>query len=424
MPRVSSLRQIFPPPSYTADKQTEASIERQSKNFALFVNVHQNGLFMSKSDKQRLLVALSGGVDSSVSAALLQDQGHEVEGVYVRTWEHEDDLLGDCPGAKDLADAESVADALGIPFQVVNFIDFYQREVVLPMVNGYENGITPNPDVLCNRSMKFGALLEHAKDKGFDGLATGHYCIRQEKVEGCPELWEGSDKNKDQTYFLARISREQLSGARFPLGEIKKPMVREMARELNLPVADKKDSQGICFLGKVKVPEFLSTFIDDKPGDIVTTKGEVVGHHQGLHRYTLGQRKGIGVPSNTDHENFVVTGKDEVLNQLIVAFDSLEEPTLWGMRYEIENLSFLLDEPLSGELQLLGKARYRDPSVGLSFRSLGEGRAEVVFDEPQRAIAPGQVLALYDGKRLLGGGTYGLSTLGRADLSVPPTLSA
>ncbi len=379
---------------------------------------------MSKTDKERLLVALSGGVDSSVSAALLKDQGHEIEGVYVRTWEHEEDLLGDCPGAKDLADAEAVAEALGIPFRVVNFVDFYHREVVLPMVSGYEQGITPNPDVLCNRSMKFGALLEFARENDFDGLATGHYCIRKNSPEGKPELWEGRDKNKDQSYFLARITRDQLSGARFPLGEIEKPKVREIARELDLPVAEKKDSQGICFLGKVKVPEFLSNFIEDKPGEIVTTEGKTVGRHQGLHRYTLGQRRGIGVPSNTDNENFVVTGKDESTNSLIVAFESRDEATLWGTRYEIENLSFLLDEPLTEEVELLGKARYRDPSVSLSFRSLGSDRAEILFDQPQRALTPGQVLALYDGERLLGGGTYVLSAFGRADQSVPATVSA
>ena len=379
---------------------------------------------MSKTDKERILVALSGGVDSSVSAALLKDQGHEIEGVYVRTWEHEEDLLGDCPGAKDLADAEAVAQALGIPFRVVNFVDFYHREVVMPMVSGYEEGITPNPDVLCNRSMKFGALLEFARENDFDGLATGHYCIRKNSPEAKSELWEGRDKNKDQSYFLARITREQLSGARFPLGEIEKPRVREIARELNLSVAEKKDSQGICFLGKVKVPEFLSNFIDDKPGEIVTTEGKTVGRHQGLHRYTLGQRRGIGVPSNADNENFVVTGKDESTNSLIVAFESRDESTLWGTRYQIENLSFLLDEPLTGEVELQGKARYRDPSVPLSFRSLGSARAEILFDQPQRALTPGQVLALYDGERLLGGGTYVLSAFGRADLSAQATISA
>ena len=168
----------------------------------------------------------------------------------MRTWEHEDDLLGDCPGAKDLADAQKVCEQLKIPFRVVNFVDFYQREVVNPMIDGYANGITPNPDILCNRRMKFGTLLEYAQNEGFDALATGHYCIRKVGRNGLAELWEGRDKNKDQSYFLARLSVEQLQFARFPLGESVKPDVRKMAFELGLSVAEKKDSQGICFWEK------------------------------------------------------------------------------------------------------------------------------------------------------------------------------
>ena len=195
---------------------------------------------------EKVLVALSGGVDSAVSAALLIENGYDVSGVYVRTWEYEDDLLGDCPGAQDLKDAKLVARTLGISFSVVNFIDFYQQNVVMPMVQGYKAGITPNPDILCNRVMKFGALLEYADENGYDCLATGHYCL--EKTSGTKaELWEGADKNKDQSYFLAKISQEQLEKARFPLGEIEKQEVRNLARRYNLPVADKKDSQGICF---------------------------------------------------------------------------------------------------------------------------------------------------------------------------------
>ena len=281
------------------------------------------------------------------------------------------------------------------------------------MVNGYADGITPNPDVLCNRSMKFGALLEHALEKGFDGLATGHYCIRKSSVSKKPNF--GGTRQEQGSIVFSRPHHAATTCRSFARRD-RKTEVREIARELNLPVADKKDSQGICFLGKVKVPEFLSHFIDDKPGEIITTGGEVVGRHQGLHRYTLGQRRGIGVPSNTDHQNFVVTGKEESSNRLIVAFESKEEPTLWGRRYEIENLSCLLDDALLGERELLGKTRYRDPSVPLSFRSIEGGRAEIVFGEPQRALAPGQVLALYDGERLLGGGTYALSSFGRADL--------
>jgi tRNA-specific 2-thiouridylase len=373
---------------------------------------------MNDSSDNPILVALSGGVDSAVSALLLKEQGYTISGVYVRTWEHEDDLLGDCPGARDLKDARSVAELIGIPFSVVNFIDFYQNEVVLPMVRGYENGITPNPDILCNRAMKFGALLEYAEENGFSSLATGHYCRRVKNSNSTAELWEGIDKNKDQSYFLARLTRNQLERARFPLGEITKPKVREIAKKYELPVAEKKDSQGICFLGKVKIGEFLSNFLDDQPGEIVTTEGRVVGEHKGLHRYTLGQRRGIGVPSNTDNENFVVTGKNESENKLIVAFDRENEPTLWGCKYEIESLSFLTENHPTQPVQLLGKPRYRDASVPLLYRPINSTKAEITFERPQRALTPGQVLALYDGERLIGGGTYCLSSLGRADQSI------
>ena len=301
---------------------------------------------------------------------------------------------------------------------------FYQNEVVMPMVNGYEQGITPNPDILCNRTMKFGALLDYAEEMGFSALATGHYCKRK-KSSGTPaELWEGEDKNKDQSYFLARITNEQLEKARFPLGEIEKLKVREIARELGLPVAEKKDSQGICFLGKVKIGDFLSNFLEDNPGEILTTDGRVVGEHKGLHRYTLGQRRGIGVPSNTDNENYVVTGKNETENQLIVAFESRNEATLWGTHYKVESLSFLTKHPPLEPVHILGKARYRDPSVSLLFRPLGNSRAEIVFDQPQRALTPGQVLALYEGERLIGGGTYCLSSMGRADQGLNIEVSA
>ncbi|MAL86543.1 MAG: tRNA 2-thiouridine(34) synthase MnmA [Opitutae bacterium] len=366
---------------------------------------------------EKVLVALSGGVDSAVSAALLIENGYDVSGVYVRTWEYEDDLLGDCPGAQDLKDAKLVARTLGISFSVVNFIDFYQQNVVMPMVQGYKAGITPNPDILCNRVMKFGALLEYADENGYDCLATGHYCLRKKTSGTKAELWEGSDKNKDQSYFLAKISQEQLEKARFPLGEIEKKEVRNLARRYNLPVADKKDSQGICFLGKVKISDFLSNFLEDQPGDIVTSEGHLVGRHSGLHKFTLGQRRGIGVPSNQDYENFVVTGKNQKENQLIVAFESPNEPTLWGYQYEVDSLSFLSELPMNETREILGKARYRDPSVQIQFKRLKSDTAEVIFEKSQRALTPGQVLAFYEGERLLGGGTYSPSALGRADQS-------
>ena len=230
---------------------------------------------------------------------------------------------------------------LGIPFEVVNFIDFYHENVVQPMIEGYRSGITPNPDVACNRRMKFGALLDHARERDFEALATGHYCRRFVSPDGIPQLWEGKDKNKDQSYFLARILPEQLAMARFPLGALDKVTVRGIAKRLDLPVAEKKDSQGICFLGKVKVAEFLEGFVKDAPGEIVTVNGRVLGTHRGLHRYTLGQRKGIGVPSNADNENFVVVGKGLEQNRLIVAFEGPDTPGLWGRRFVVNELSYV-----------------------------------------------------------------------------------
>ena len=207
---------------------------------------------ISDDGKERILVALSGGVDSAVSAALLKEYGHDVTGVYVKTWEHENDILGECPGAIDLRDARAVCEKLQIKFLVVNFVDFYRKEVVAPMVQGYKLGITPNPDVICNRVMKFGALLEYAEQNGFSAIATGHYCKRIKTRNSRAQLWEGNDKNKDQSYFLAKINQDQLEKARFPLGEIEKSKVRELAKKMGLSVAEKKDSQGICFWVKSK----------------------------------------------------------------------------------------------------------------------------------------------------------------------------
>ena len=357
-----------------------------------------------EGDSQKVLVGLSGGVDSSVAALLLQRQGYEVSGVYIRSWMQEDFPWGDCPSAQDVEDAGKAADAMGIPFEVVNLIDEYREKVVEYMVQGYSRGQTPNPDVMCNREIKFGVFLDYALRVGFDRVATGHYCRRVDE-DGEVQLWEGADKNKDQSYFLALVRGGRLDRVLFPLGGMTKAEVRKEAEKDGLPNAARKDSQGICFLGKVKINEFLREFIPDCPGEIVDAKGAKLGRHLGLHRYTIGQRKGIGVPSNSDDEHYVVVGKRTLRNQLVVAFESAQAHGLYERRFLVKDLSFLGD-PILEERQLLAKPRYRDPSQTILFKPLDNGTAEIVFHEPQRALASGQMVALYEGEKLLGGGFY------------------
>lgn len=354
---------------------------------------------------KKVLVAMSGGVDSSVAALLLKEQGYEVAGAYMKTWMNEEEVFGDCPWLQDIEDARAAAETIGIDFEVVNFIGDYRERVVHYMVEGYRRGVTPNPDVMCNREMKFGVFLDYAREKGFEGVATGHYCRKRENANGSCDLVEGADKNKDQSYFLAMVRQEQLQRAFFPIGELPKPEVRRIARAHGLPNADKKDSQGICFLGKVRIADFLGNYIPDSPGDVVNPAGKVLGKHQGLHRFTLGQRKGIGIPSNTDNEAYVVVGKDLEKNRLIVAFDKAESPGLYTEKVRLHHLSFL-NRKITGAQKLLSKPRFRDPSTPVKFVPTGEKEAEVHFNEAQRALAPGQVCALYDNEVLLGGGIY------------------
>jgi tRNA-uridine 2-sulfurtransferase len=381
--------------------------------------------------RERILVAMSGGVDSSVAALLLKQQGHDIVGAYMKNWINEDNVAGDCPWMQDIEDARAVADRLGIDFRVVNLMRDYRRLVVDYLLDGYQRGQTPNPDVMCNREMKFGVFADYARREGFAAVATGHYARRVEVApassrhsagagkDACAtySLLEGADKNKDQSYFLALLSQAQLRDARFPIGDLQKPELRRLAAEAGLPTAGKKDSQGICFIGEVKMADFLKAYVPEQPGPIVrVTDGTVIGEHHGLHYYTIGQRRGIRIPSNTDHEAYVVTGKRAADQALLVAFDGPEAPGLWTRECRVHSLSFT-GEPVTAPCRLEARVRYRDPRVPIEFIPEVERvdpnalpvlpvSAGIKFDAPQRALASGQVLALYDGERLLGGGVF------------------
>jgi len=356
--------------------------------------------------RSRILVALSGGVDSSVAALLLQREGYEVVGAYMKNWINEDQVIGHCPWEQDITDARAVCDRLGIEFRVVNLMRDYRERVVAYLLDGYARGLTPNPDIMCNREMKFGVFRAWARDQGFAAVATGHYARRRERPDGRWSLLEGADKNKDQSYFLALLGQDQLRDARFPIGHLPKPELRALAREAGLPTADKKDSQGICFIGEVRMADFLSAYVPDAPGPIVHAgDGRELGWHRGLHFYTIGQRRGIGVPSNTDHEAYVVVGKRAADRALLVAFDHPEAPGLFQSEVRVHALSWI-GEPLTTARRLEGRVRYRDPRVPLEFLPANDGTALIRFDTPQRGLAPGQVLALHEGEELLGGGVY------------------
>ena len=291
------------------------------------------------AQSERILVALSGGVDSAVAALRLKESGADVACAYMKNWINEDNVIGDCPWEQDITDASAVAAHLGLPFQVVNLMQDYRDKVVAYLLDGYQRGLTPNPDVMCNRDIKFGVFRAWARDHGFTAVATGHYAQRGTHPTDGYTLLEGADGNKDQTYFLAMLDQAQLADARFPIGDLPKPEVRRLAAAAGLPNAAKKDSQGICFIGQVKMQDFLREYVPDAPGPIVrATDGTVLGEHHGLHYFTLGQRKGIGVPSNTDGQAYVVVGKRAEDRALLVAFDGPAAPGLFTTEVRVHGL--------------------------------------------------------------------------------------
>ncbi|NEQ69078.1 MAG: tRNA 2-thiouridine(34) synthase MnmA, partial [Symploca sp. SIO2D2] len=273
------------------------------------------------------------------------------------------------------------------------------------LLEGYQSGATPNPDVMCNREIKFGAFLDYAIDQGFDSVATGHYA-RLDPTAATPSILEGADPNKDQSYFLALMKPKQIAHAVFPVGHLLKPDLRKRALEAGLPNASKKDSQGICFIGNIKMADFLREYVPDRPGPILRAEDDkMLGEHRGLHYFTIGQRKGIGVPSNTDNKNYVVVGKDKDRNALLISFEGRNAPKLYSDSCEISNIS-LQGDPLPERCRIECKVRYRDPRVPIEYQQTGDGKASIKFEDSQRALAIGQIMALYDGPKLLGGGVY------------------
>lgn len=355
------------------------------------------------SKREKIIVGMSGGVDSSVTALLLQRQGYQVEGLFMKNWE-EDDTREYCSATVDLADAQAVADRLGIKLHTINFSGEYWDNVFEYFLAEYRAGRTPNPDVLCNREIKFKAFLDYALHLGADAIATGHYAAIAER-NGQLQLIRAVDENKDQTYFLYMLGQAQLARSRFPLGELDKQAVRKIAEEAALPNHKKKDSTGICFIGERKFRDFLSRFLPANPGPMVTPEGEQVGEHHGLMYYTLGQRKGLGIGgrSDADAEPWFVIGKELAENRLIVA-QGHDHPLLLKQGLIASQLHWVAGEPPPLPLDCEARFRHRQPLQTCTLSAGQTGQLQVLFTNQQRAITPGQSVVFYQGQVCLGGG--------------------
>lgn len=382
------------------------------------------------AQKQRVVVGLSGGVDSAVSAWLLKQQGYEVIGIFMKNWEDDDDSEY-CSSRQDFLDAASVADVIGIDMEHVNFAAEYKDRVFAEFLREYQAGRTPNPDILCNAEIKFKAFLDHAMRLGADKIATGHYCrVRLNESTGKHELLKGLDPLKDQSYFLHRLNQNQLRNTLFPVGELPKTEVRRIAAEIGLPNAKKKDSTGICFIGERPFREFLNRYIQKEPGPIRDDQGRVVGQHVGLSFYTLGQRQGLGIggvktqgaqKGGGEHAPWFVARKDVAHNTLWVV-QGHDHPWLQSPQLQALDASWV-----AGSAPALGsygaKTRYRQADAACVLAPNGEGAFALAFNEPQWAVTPGQSAVLYDGEVCLGGGVIHAATATEAPLPEVPTLA-
>ncbi len=364
---------------------------------------------MNQNASTRVIVGMSGGVDSSVSALLLMQQGYHVEGLFMKNWD-EDDGTEYCTAKEDLADAQAVSDKLGIKLHVANFAAEYWDNVFEHFLAEYQAGRTPNPDILCNREIKFKAFLQYAQTLGANYIATGHYVQRRGDDENA-QLVKGLDGNKDQSYFLHAVGAKEIGMTLFPVGELEKPEVRAIAEQHGLATAAKKDSTGICFIGERRFKDFLQQYLPAQPGDIVTEDGKVIGQHQGLMYHTIGQRQGLGIGGMSEFGDspWYVADKDLDNNQLLVV-QGKQHPLLFKPVLTCQQVMWIDGkgpDMSAAPVKLQAKIRYRQADQGCEITVIGEPGAnayEVVFDEPQRAVTPGQSIVFYDGDVCLGGG--------------------
>lgn len=352
------------------------------------------------ADKPRVVLGMSGGVDSSVSALILKEQGYDVIGVFMKNWDDTDEF-GHCTAEADAEDVRKVCEQIGIPYYTVNFEKEYSDKVFEYFLDEYRKGRTPNPDVMCNREIKFGEFLQKALELGAEYIATGHYA-RVDSAGGKYQLLRGVDSNKDQSYFLHALNQYQLSKAMFPIGHLPKPEVRAIAEKAGLATAKKKDSTGVCFIGERNFKEFLSGYLPARPGDMRTLEGEVKGRHDGLMYYTLGQRQGLGIGGSGSGEPWFVASKD-LENNILYVVQGEKHPALYSSGLAASELNWIAGGTPPETLRCTAKFRYRQPDQGVTVQFRHDGTCLVQFDQPQKAITPGQSVVFYDGEVCLGG---------------------